>query len=159
VIPSTANASRSNHTVRKIKVPGVVSIMLLMPFVKYFRILQWDFSWSRSCQRGQRSGRLKSGDLWSNFMVPAVLKNIDTMTILLCGDNHLAFHIQRWPFPWPRIARLTRMLLMKGHSRERIWIDICVVSSPVEDEDVTSTRDELKVDSIQQGIVPESTEI
>jgi hypothetical protein len=68
----------------------VASIMFLMPFVvmEYFRILQWIVS----CQEVVNvAGEVAGSDQESDWTVPTGLKNVDTMTILLCGDNHSAF--------------------------------------------------------------------
>ncbi|KAG7363347.1 hypothetical protein IV203_026707 [Nitzschia inconspicua] len=79
------------------------SLLFLAPFVvmEYFRILHW----IASCQQVVSvAGEVTEPIQASDWVIPKDLKNIDTMTILLCGDNHSAFRPPTLLRVWHNIA-------------------------------------------------------
>jgi hypothetical protein len=65
------------------------SFMFLSPFVvmEYYRILHWIVSCHQVVNVAGEAADVQQQEDW---VIPKDLKNVDTMTILLCGDNHSA---------------------------------------------------------------------
>lgn len=65
------------------------SILFLSPFMvmEYYRVLHWTSSCRQVVDVAGETSETNDGTDW---VVPKELKTVDTMTILLCGDNHTA---------------------------------------------------------------------